>query len=79
MMNDNYVQNVLMKQLSLSTELREEPRRIAEQLADGYQNQLQEAASGFRQVFEEFSDPTRNADWKRLLEETPDVIEESFA
>ena len=25
------------------------------------------------------SDPTRNADWKRLLEETPDAIEESFA
>ena len=78
-MNDNYVQKELMKQLSVSTELPEESRRIAEQLADGYQNQLQEAASGFRQVFEEFSDPTRNADWKRLLEETPDAIEESFA
>ena len=78
-MNDNYVQKELMKQLSVSPELPEKSRRIAEQLADGYQNQLQEAASGFRQVFEEFSDPTRNADWKRLLEETPDAIEESFA
>ncbi|MEC8224080.1 MAG: hypothetical protein VX020_09435, partial [SAR324 cluster bacterium] len=63
----------------VSPELSEESRRIAGQLANGYQNQLQEAASCFRQVFEEFSDPTRNADWKRLLEETPDVIEESFA
>ena len=79
MMNDNYVQKELMKQLSVSTELLEESSRIAEQLADDYQNQRQEAASGFRQVFEEFSDPTRNADWKRLLEESPDVIEESFA
>ena len=79
MMNDNYVQKELMKQLSVSTELPEESRRIVEQLADGYQNQIQEAASCFRQVFEEFSDPTRNADCKRLLEETPDVIEESFA
>ena len=68
-----------MKQLSISTKLLEESRRIAEQLADGYQNQLQEASLGFREVFEEFSDPTRNADWKRLLEETPDAIEESFA
>ena len=40
MMNDNYVQKELMKQLSVSTELPEESRRIAEQLADGYQNQL---------------------------------------
>ena len=78
-MNDNYVQKELMKQLSVSPELSEESRRISEQLADGYQNQLQEAASGFRQVFEKFRDPTRNADWKRLLEEIPDVIEESFA
>ena len=62
MMNDNYVQKELMKQLSVSTELQEESRRIAEQLADGYQNQLQETASGFRQVFEEFSDQPRNAD-----------------
>ena len=68
-----------MKQLSVSMELPEESRRIADQLADGYQNQLQEAALGFRQVFEEFSDPTLNADWKRLLKETPDAIEESFA
>ena len=68
-----------MKQLSISPELLEESRRIAEQLVDGYQNQLQEAASGFREVFEEFSDPTRDADWERLLEETPDVIKESFA
>ena len=79
MMNDNYVQKELMKQLSVSPELPEKSRRIAEQLADGYQNQLQEAASGFRQVFEDFSDPSRNADWKGLLEETPEVIEESFA
>ena len=78
-MNYNYVQKELMKQLSVSTGFSKESRRIAEQLADGYQNQLQKAASGFRQVFEEFSDPTRNADWKRLLEETPDTIEESFA
>ena len=35
-MNDNYVQKELMKQLSVSTELPEESRRIAEQLADGY-------------------------------------------
>ena len=79
MMNDNYVQKALMKQLSDFPELPEESRRMAEQLADDYQNQLQEAASGFREVFEEFRDPTRNADWKRLLEETPDAIEESFA
>ena len=78
-MNDNYVQKELIKQLSISPELPEESRRIAEQLADDYQNQLQEAASGFQEVFEEFSDPTRNADWKRLLEENPDVIEKSFA
>ena len=78
-MNDNYVQKELMKQLSVSTELPEESRRIAEQLANDYQNQLQETASGFRQVFEDSSDPTRNADWKRLLEETPDTIEKSFA
>ena len=78
-MNDNYVQKELMKKLSILTELLEESRRIAEQLADGYQNQLQEAASGFRQVFEEFSGPPRNADWKRLLEENPDAIKESFA
>ena len=70
---------VPLKQKAVSMELPEESRRIAEQLADGYQNQLQEAASGFRQVFKEFSEPTRNADWKRLLEETPDAIEESFA
>ena len=79
MMNDNNVQKELMKQLSDFPELPEESRRITEQLADDYQNQLQEAASGFREVFEEFSAPTRNADWKRLLEETPDAIEESFA
>ena len=79
MMNDNYVQKELMKQLSVSTELPEESRRIAEHLVDVYQNQLQEATSGFLEVFEEFGDPTRNADWKRLLEETPDAIEESFA
>ena len=64
MMNDNYVQKELMKQLSVSPKLPEESRRIAEQLTDGYQNQLQETASGFRQVFEELSDPTRNAEWK---------------
>ena len=32
-----------------------------------------------RQVFKEFSDPTRNTDWKSQLKETPDAIEESFA
>ena len=58
MMNDKYVQKELMKQLSVSMELPEESRKIAEQLADGYQNQLQEAASSFRQVFEKFSEPT---------------------
>ena len=79
MMNDNYVQKELMKQLSISPELPKESRRTAEQLADGYQNQLQQAASGFRQVFEEFSDQPRNSDWKRLLEETPNTIEETFA
>ena len=51
-MNDNYVQKELMKQLSVSPELPEESRRIAEQLGDGYQNQLQDTASGFREVFE---------------------------
>ena len=50
-MNDNYVQKELMKQLSVSPELPEEFRRIAEQLADGYQNQLQEATSGLRAGF----------------------------
>ncbi len=69
--NDNYVQKELMKQLSISTELPEESRRIAEQLADGYQNQLQEAASGFRQVFKEFSEPTRNAHWNGCFKKPP--------
>ncbi len=75
LMNDTFVQKEFMQQLSLTEELPEGSRLMAEKFARNYDFQLAESATRFQEVFAEFNDPARHSEWKHLLEQNPLVPE----
>ena len=62
LMNENFVQKEFMQQLSLTEELPEGSRLMAEKFAQNFDFQLAESATRFQEVFAEFNDPARHSE-----------------
>ena len=74
---DDFVQKEFMQQLSLTGELAEGSRLMAEKFSKNLNFQLAESATRFQEVFAEFNDPARHSEWKHLLEQTSLVPEKT--